>query len=128
MKSKEFTSEYRMAQWAQLLQERANSGLKVEEFCLSKGISRNSYFYWQKKLREATCERLDGMMSRHTGLAVQRFTEVMVSGSTMHSVAVQPDQVFVDAGLYRLTAGPGYPVEHLAKLLREVHVHAEPVR
>ena len=27
-------------------------------FCLANGISRNAYFYWQKKLREAACTEL----------------------------------------------------------------------
>ncbi len=49
---------YRMSQWAQVIQERQSSGQSIKDFCLRSGISRNTYFYWQRKLREAVCSEL----------------------------------------------------------------------
>lgn len=58
MDTKKVTKEYRLSQWAQTIQMRRESGQNIKEFCQSTGISRNTYFYWQKKLREAACSEL----------------------------------------------------------------------
>jgi len=60
MDTQKVTSEYRLSQWAQVIQARLDSGQSVKDFCLANGISRNAYFYWQKKLREAACTELAG--------------------------------------------------------------------
>jgi len=41
-----------------VIQEQKCSGLNIKEFCQEKGITRNAYFYWQRKIRKATCEGL----------------------------------------------------------------------
>lgn len=47
-----------MSQWAQVIQARLDSGKSIKDFCLTAGISRNAYFYWQKRLRDAACAEL----------------------------------------------------------------------
>jgi putative transposase len=56
MNTREIASEYRLGQWAQAMKGRIEAGESIDEFCQAKGISRNTYFYWQRKLREAACE------------------------------------------------------------------------
>ena len=58
MDTKAATREYRLAQWAQIISAKAQSGQTVNEFCTAAGISRNAYFYWQKKHREAATHEL----------------------------------------------------------------------
>ncbi|MGI6526233.1 MAG: IS66 family insertion sequence element accessory protein TnpA [Caldicoprobacterales bacterium] len=58
MDTQKVTAKYRMSQWMQIIKRRQESGLNIKEFCESTGISRHSYFYWQRKLREATCAEL----------------------------------------------------------------------
>ncbi len=58
MDTQKVASEYRLSKWAQVIQTRLNSGQSIQEFCQSAGISRNTYFYWQRKLREAACTEL----------------------------------------------------------------------
>ena len=55
---REITTEIRLTQWTQIMQERIASGLSVAAFCKERGIGRHSYFYWQKKLREAAVSRM----------------------------------------------------------------------
>ena len=53
------TAEVRLAHWAQTIRDKNESGLSVEKFCEERGIGRDSYFYYQKKLRaRATYELL----------------------------------------------------------------------
>ena len=47
-----------MAQWAQIIADRKASGKNVKDYCQSRGISRDAYFYWQKALREAAIDQM----------------------------------------------------------------------
>ena len=58
MDTKKVAVEYRLSQWAQVIQSRTDSGQNIKDFCQTAGISKNAYFYWQKKLREAACTEL----------------------------------------------------------------------
>ena len=59
MDTQNAAKEYRIAQWVQVIQKRRNSGQTIKDFCQSSGISRNAYFYWQRKLREVACSELE---------------------------------------------------------------------
>ncbi|MDD3077433.1 MAG: helix-turn-helix domain-containing protein [Eubacteriales bacterium] len=58
MDTQKVATEYRMSQWAQIIQARVDSGQSIKDFCQAEGISRNAYFYWLKKLRESACTEL----------------------------------------------------------------------
>ena len=59
MNTREMATQYKMAEWTQLLKERAASGLNIKEFCEQRGIPRQTYHYWQTKLREAAAQQLN---------------------------------------------------------------------
>ena len=44
--------ELRLAEWAQLLRRRAESGKTINAWCEEQGIPRSMYFYWQRRVRE----------------------------------------------------------------------------
>jgi len=48
--------EYRAQTWAMLIQECKTSGMTNREFCLHRGVSEKSFYYWQRKLREQIVE------------------------------------------------------------------------
>lgn len=58
MYTQKVATEYRLAQWAQVIQTRLDSGQNIKDFCQTTGISKNAYFYWQKKLRKKACTEL----------------------------------------------------------------------
>ena len=58
METRKVALAYRLAQWGQIIQARVQSGQSIKEYCASTGVSRNAYFYWQRKLREAACTEL----------------------------------------------------------------------
>jgi len=58
MDTQKVATEYRLSQWAQVVQARLDSGQSIKGFCQAAGISRNAYFYWQKRLRKAACAEL----------------------------------------------------------------------
>jgi len=58
MNTKEIAMEYRLSQWARALQEKNANGETVAEFCRNRGVSKNTFFYWQRKLRETAVNQI----------------------------------------------------------------------
>lgn len=58
MDTKLVTERYRASQWMEILRDRKERGLGVDEYCREKGISRHAYYYWQRKLRKAACTEI----------------------------------------------------------------------
>lgn len=58
MNTREIAEEYRLTHWAQIMQERTASGLSIRAYCEANGITRQAYFYWQRKLREVAAQQL----------------------------------------------------------------------
>lgn len=53
--TREIAREFRLSHWAKIIHERSQSGLTIKAYCQKLGICANTYFYWQRKLREAAC-------------------------------------------------------------------------
>jgi len=72
--------EHNLAKWTQIIRECRESGLSINAFCKKTGISRHTYFYWQKKLRDKACEQfIANQAGTVQSLVVpQGFTEVRV--------------------------------------------------
>jgi len=121
MNTREIAAEYRLAHWAQIMQNRRESGMSVKAFCENSGIHANSYYYWQKKLREATCEGLARTESGAAGLVPPGFAEVkLASRAVLPTAASSSQSICVEVPGARITADIGYPAEKLAYLMRAV--------
>ena len=121
MNTREIAEEYRLSHWAGIMQERKESGLSVRAFCKNAGFHENNYFYWQKRLREATCEEL-AKIQNNTNIVPKGFMEVRLSSSSsipsMKSEGAS--QVSIEAAGMRIAASNEYPIDKLVALLREV--------
>ena len=54
MNMREVAAEYRLGHWAGVMREQTESGMSIKKFCEMREIRENVYYYWQKKLREAS--------------------------------------------------------------------------
>ena len=52
------TKELRLAQWASIIKEQKQSGLTVKAWCSQNGITKDTYYYWQQKLRKEVYEAI----------------------------------------------------------------------
>ena len=50
------TRQYRLNKWADIIHDRCESGMNVSKYCELNDISKNSYYYWLKKLNENVLE------------------------------------------------------------------------
>ena len=121
MNTREIAEEYRLSHWAGILQERKESGLSVRAFCRNAGFHENNYFYWQRKLREATCEELARTQDK-PGIVPQGFMEVRLSArKSLSSIKDEcTSQVSIETSGVRIAASSEYPIDKLVVLLREV--------
>ena len=125
MNTRQMASEYRMAKWAQILQDRKESGESVNAYCKSRGISRDSYFYWQRKLREAVGGKMAQAQAStaQQGLVPAGFTQVQLRTGQWENLDAGRNQrggLVAEAAGIRLSADCAYPAEKLAYLLREL--------
>jgi hypothetical protein len=58
MNTRGIAAEYRLANWAQIIEDRAASGTTIRAFCKQAGYKEHTYYYWQQKLRKAVCQEL----------------------------------------------------------------------
>jgi transposase-like protein len=80
--TREIATEYRLTHWAGIVRERAESGLTVKAFCESAGLHQNTYFYWQRKLRESVCTgSAAGMLQVPDGWSAIVSAEPNISGT-----------------------------------------------
>lgn len=42
----------RMQEWKQIIRDRKESGMTVQNYCAAHGLSKNQYYYWLRKIRE----------------------------------------------------------------------------
>ena len=123
MNTRELTAECRLAHWAQVLQKRATSGETVKDFCQTRGITRNTFFYWQRKLRKAVSEQFAESRTEatQTGMVPRGFTEVKLSGFADRLSTLDTSgggSLCVEIGGMRITADRAYPPAQLAELLK----------
>ena len=58
MNTREIAAEYRLAHWAQIIEDRGASGKTIRNYCKQAGYTEHTYYYWQHKLRQAVCQEL----------------------------------------------------------------------
>jgi hypothetical protein len=123
MNTRQIAAEYRLAYWAGIVRERTERGLSIRAFCAEKGFHENCYFYWQRKLREAACEKLSEVSNKTSQLDLQpgRFTEVKVTDSSVRlSLREQSGQgeIHIEFPGVFLSADSRYPVSNLVELIK----------
>ena len=121
MKSREITKRYRLSEWARIIQERIETGEKINEFLMRKGISKDKYYYWLRKVREAAGGQLiEALPKQQTALAVRGFTEIKITEPAVPPNIIGANQICIEGEFCKISAGTGYPVETLVALLREL--------
>jgi transposase-like protein len=122
MNTREIATEYRLSHWAALMRERKESGLSVKAFCENAGFHENIYYYWQRKLREATSLELIRVQEQTARMTPTGFREVKlaVEPNSTSEPETQQNRVCIETGGIRITADGGYPADKLSVILREV--------
>jgi len=99
MDTRQVAHEVRRQQWALVIQEHRESGLTVREFCRTHEIKEKTFYYWQRRLREAVCENL-ALGGETAMMPAPSFTEVRipVENSCKDVIRVRLDDAEVEIG------------------------------
>lgn len=58
MNTKLATTQIRLTEWASIIKDCRLSGLKVDEYCQQHNLSRDAYYYWLRKVKEAALQQV----------------------------------------------------------------------
>ncbi len=81
MDTRDIAGEYRLAHWAQVMQERTDKGLSIRAYCEESRIHENTYFYWQRKLRETACTGMQAATAEEKAIVPKGWATVGVNES-----------------------------------------------
>ena len=110
----------RLMHWSGVMRERSESGQSIRRWCQENGVSEKTYHYWQRRLRDAACEKLDELIAPQQTSLAPGFMEVKLPEPTAHKVMNEPtaNQLTINIGEIQIIAGSTYSPETLAELLR----------
>jgi len=122
MNTRKVAAEYRLAHWTKIMRRKRESGLSAKAFCENEGIHENVYYYWQQKLREATCEQMAEMQNEQvqkklvpSGFAELKIVEAYEPPTLPENTA--QGEIRIDIAGIRIAADSTYPSDKLAALL-----------
>jgi len=58
MNSTTLTRQMKLEKWSEIFRLRQESGLSVSSWCKEKSISKATYYYWLKCVRQEACNKL----------------------------------------------------------------------
>ena len=111
MNTKLATTKIRINEWAVIIKDCKTSGMKVDEYCQQHDISRDAYYYWLRKVKEAALQQ-----------AV--FIELPIPQNQPIPTTDFAVQMFVKVAGAELGINNETPIELLTKIL-EVIRHAQ---
>jgi len=76
MDTQKIVTQFRLSGWGEEVKERIAGRQTVKAFCEGKGISKATYYYRQKKVREAACTELLEKQNCKAGLVPNGWTQL----------------------------------------------------
>ena len=122
--------EIRTRQWYEIILEANSSPLSKKEWCRQNSISLKSFYYWQRKFRQAESEklleitpsipaRLEEKPERPSSVEVPLYT--LDPQDRMHySGAEVIPELIMQKGAYHLLIGKGVSEDTLITVLRAI--------
>lgn len=68
---------YRKEEWKQLILDYQSSDMKLLDWCSSRGVTKDKYYYWLRKIREEVCESNLPMPTKKQEVATFKKLEVI---------------------------------------------------
>jgi len=64
MDSTMLTKQVKLQKWSEIFQMRKASGLTISEYCRENAIQPSKYYYWLKRVRQASCDQLPTSLNK----------------------------------------------------------------
>ena len=112
--TQKIVTQLRLSGWSEAVKERLDSGQTVSAFCEEKGISQTTYYYRQKKVREAACTEHMRAQNREDRAVPSGWVQLASS----EPVTVAESALTIEVSGFHLTVNGGTDMELLAKVCR----------
>jgi hypothetical protein len=113
-----------MSKWAQVIQDQKAYGGTIKAYCQMKGISKDSYYYWQQQLRGMAIDELAKSLPvapNNELIKKVSFTEVkMLDTHVPYPQGASEGFLMIELPGIKLKADGLYPVNQIGSLLREL--------
>jgi len=76
MDTQKIVKQFRLSGWGEAVKERIASGQSIRAFCKENGIGTSTYYYRQRKVREAACVELVKAQNPEPGLVPSGWTQL----------------------------------------------------
>jgi len=92
MDTHKIVKQFRLSGWGEAVKERVANGQSVRAFCKENGIGTSTYYYRQRKVREAACAEFEKVQKSKTNLVPSgwaQLTEVEPELSAEKSLTIE---------------------------------------
>ena len=96
MNAKELETQHNLKKWAAIIKECRSSGMKILQWIEINNISKDQYYYWQKKLKETCIDTFERQAATFVELPVTKEVTASTELTVTHTVCKNDDSYFKD--------------------------------
>ena len=96
MNAKELETQHNLKKWAAIIKECRSSGMKILQWLEINNISKDQYYYWQKKLKETCIDTFERQAATFVELPVTKEVPALTELTVTHTVCKNDDSYFKD--------------------------------
>lgn len=86
MNAKELETQHNLKKWAAIIKECRSSGMKILQWLEINNISKDQYYYWQRKLKETCIDTLERQAAAFVELPVTKEVPASTELTVTHTV------------------------------------------
>ena len=110
MNTSKLSHQAHLAHWGDVIREQSASGLSIKDWCSENNISKHTYFYWKRKLKE---ECLDSKLPEIVKLQISTGSE----SSTTPTTSTSPASPVLSVSCTSCTTCTSSTTDHVDSLL-----------
>lgn len=96
MNAKGLETQHNLKKWAAIIKECRSSGMKILQWLEINNISKDQYYYWQKKLKETCIDTFERQAATFVELPVTKEVPTSTELTVTHTVCKNDDSYFKD--------------------------------
>ena len=96
MNARELETQHNLKKWAAIIKECRSSGMKILQWLEINNISKDQYYYWQRKLKETCIDTLEKQAATFVELPVTKEVPASTELTVTHTVCKNDDSYFKD--------------------------------
>lgn len=96
MNAKKLETQHNLKKWAAIIKECRSSGMKILQWLEINNISKDQYYYWQKKLKETCIDTFERQAATFVELPLTKEVPASTELTVTHTVCKNDDSYFKD--------------------------------